>query len=270
MVKYSVLLSVYYKDNSDYLWDALNSLKNQSTPPDELVLVKDGTIPNELENVITRFKNSFNLITTISLQVNSGLGNALNEGLTHCKNDLVARMDADDICKTERMQRQLTFMEENPDIDICSSWVDEFVGDISNVVSTRKVPATHDEIADYIKSRNPLNHPAVMFRKSAVERAGGYQHFPLFEDWYLWARMMVNGCKFANIQESLLYFRTSPDMFRRRGGWRYAKDSARFQWALHELGLTSAVQAIKASILRGGVYVMPNKIRELIYKKLLR
>lgn len=266
---FSVLISIYKNDCSSQVKSSLESLLNQSHPPQEIVLVEDGELNPELQILIDTYRDN-NKFIIIRLNKNVGLGKALNEGLRHCTYDLVARMDADDICRPDRFLKQVEFMQTHPDIDICSSWVDEFVGDISNVVSTRKVPATHDEIADFMKSRNPLNHPAVMFRKSAVERAGGYRHFPLFEDWYLWARMMVNGCKFANIQESLLYFRTSPDMFRRRGGWRYAKDSARFQWTLHKLGLTSAVQAIKASIIRGGVYVMPNKIRELIYKKLLR
>lgn len=269
MENFSVLISVYKNDCTSQVKSALDSLLNQSLPPQEIILVEDGELNPELQTLIDKYHHNKNF-NIIRLNKNVGLGKALNKGLQHCTHDLVARMDADDICKPNRFSKQIEFMQTHPEIDICSCWIDEFVGEISNIVSTRKVPATHDEIADFIKSRNPLNHPAVMFRKSAVERAGGYRHFPLFEDWYLWARMMVNGCKFANIQESLLYFRTSPDMFRRRGGWRYAIDSAKFQWTLHKLGLTTVFQAIKASILRGGVYVMPNKIRELIYKNILR
>ena len=161
-------------------------------------------------------------------------------------------------------------MEEHPSVDIISSWLEEFECDVSHIKSIKKVPASHKEIAQYIKSRNPLNHPAVMFRKSAVEKAGGYLHFPLFEDYYLWARMMKDGATFANIQEPLLHFRTSPDMFRRRGGWNYAKDCVKFQWMLHKLGIISSFAAIKSSILRGGVYMMPNAIRAIIYSKVLR
>ena len=206
----------------------------------------------------------------IRLSSNHGLGFALNEGLKYCSHDIVARMDTDDIATIDRFEKQITFLNDNPDIDICSSWLQEFEGEINNKISIKKVPSTHTEIADYIKSRNPMNHPSVIFRKKAVEDAGGYKPFPLFEDYYLWTRMYVNGCKFANIPECLVNFRTSPDMYKRRGGFKYAIDCAKFQWTLHKLGVISSVAAIKASILRGAVYLMPNSIRSFIYSRFLR
>ena len=161
-------------------------------------------------------------------------------------------------------------MAAHPDIDACGSWIDEFIDSTENVISQRKTVESPEAIAEFARSRNPLNHPSVMFRKSAVEKAGSYQHFPLFEDWYLWVRMIHNGSRLANIPESLLWFRTSPDTFKRRGGWRYAKDSARFQMALRRMGFISTFQALKGSIIRGTVYMLPNSVRALIYSKLLR
>ena len=271
MNNYSVLISVYYREEAEYLVQSLNSIVNQTLAPNEIVLVEDGPLSQQLYGVIDKYGKQYEkIIKRIQLKKNFGLGRALNEGLKHCSNELVARMDTDDICFPDRFEKQVGFMTEHPEIDVCSSWIEEFEGDIINVKSLKQVPATHEEIAKYLIHRNPLNHPAVMFRKSAVESVGGYQHFPLFEDWYLWARMFVNGARFANIPEPLLHFRTSPQMFKRRGGIKYTMDSARFQWTLHMLGLNSAIGAIKASVMRGAVYLMPNKLRAAIYSKFLR
>lgn len=269
-MNFSVLLSIYYKENPIYFRECLDSIYNQTLLPDEVILVEDGPLTKELNNIIKSFTSIYHSIKIIHLKENKGLGRALNEGLKHCTNDLVLRMDTDDICFKDRFEKQVNFMNTHPDIDISSAWLEEFETEVENVTSIKKLPGTHTEIENYIKTRNPLNHPAVIFRKSFVERAGGYQHFPLFEDWYLWARMLRNGAKFANIQECLVHFRTSPEMFKRRGGLKYAINSAKFQWMLHKLGIISSYGAIKASILRGLVYVMPNSLRHLIYSKILR
>lgn len=269
-MKFSVLMSVYKKERSDYLTQSLISVFNQAVCPSEVVLVEDGKLTIELNNVIEFFSNKYQQLKLIKLPQNLGLGNALNEGLKHCSHELVIRMDTDDICFPDRFEKQIEFMTKHPEVDISSAWLEEFEGDVTNVKAIKKVPASHSEIKTYIKTRNPLNHPAVIFRKSAVERAGSYKHFPLFEDWYLWARMMQSGARFANIQECLLHFRTSSDMFKRRGGIKYAIDSTKFQWMLHKIGLISSYCAIKASLLRGGVYIMPNFMRRWIYSKLLR
>ena len=269
-MKFSVLLSIYSKEKYNYLKKSLDSIFCQSIIPDEVVLVEDGPLTEELYLILDEYEKKYPQLKRIKLPVNGGLGKALNEGLKHCSYDLVARMDTDDICFPDRFEKQIRYMLDNPDIDISSAWIEEFEEEVNNIKSVKKVPETHKEVSVYIKSRNPLNHPAVIFRKSAIEKAGGYQHFPLFEDYYLWARMFANGSKFGNIQEPLLHFRTSSDMFKRRGGIRYAVNSAKFQWQLHKLGIISTTAAIKASIIRGAVYLMPNSIRKIIYSKLLR
>ena len=270
MISFSVLISLYAKERLDFLRQSLNSVFNQTLPPTEVILIEDGPLTKELYKVLDEFKESHSELKIVPLSVNGGLGKALNEGLNHCSNELVVRMDTDDICFPDRFEKQIKFMESNPDIDISSAWLEEFEGEITNIKSIKKVPSTHKEVSLYIKSRNPLNHPAVVFKKSSVMKAGGYQHFPLFEDWYLWARMFKAGAKFANIQEPLLHFRTSPEMFKRRGGFKYAIYSAKFQWTLHKLGLISAFSSIKSSIVRGLVYTLPNNLRRLVYSKLLR
>lgn len=267
---FSVLMSLYWKERQEFLRLSLKSVFNQSLPPDEVVLVEDGPVGEELEKVVNEFSAEHPEMKVVRLPQNGGLGKALNEGLRHCSHELVARMDTDDIAMPCRFERQVDYMSRHPETDAVGAWIDEFIDDRSNVVSTRRLPETNEEIRAFASSRNPINHPVVMFRKSAVEKAGGYMDFPLFEDYYLWARMLVDGSRFHNLQESLLWFRSSPDMFRRRGGWKYAYDEARFLLTLRKLGLSSGVQTVKNICLRFGVRIMPNAVRGFIYKHLLR
>lgn len=268
--KFSVLLSFYHKENPEYFRQSLKSLEEQTLPADETILVEDGPVTPELDNLAEEFKSRMPNVKIIRLPINVNLGKALNEGLKHCTNNLVARMDADDLAKKHRFESQIRFMEANPDIDIVSAWMEEFQETPDDVFSVKSLPASHDEIVKYLKSRNPFNHPTVMFRKDAVLKAGGYLHKPLFEDWYLWARMYLDGAKFANIQESLLYFRATDEMYRRRGGFAYALQSAKFQWTLNRLGVISPFKAIKSNLLRSTVYLLPNSIRRWIYATFLR
>lgn len=267
---FSVLLSVYRKEKADYLHLALKSIwNNQTVKPAEIILVKDGPLTPELDWVISEFQQNAPL-KIITLEQNQGLGHALNEGLKHCSCELVARMDSDDISKSKRFERQIQFMTEHPDIAAAGAWVEEFVGTHDNVVSERRLPSLPDDINRFGRKRNPMNHPAVMFRKRAVMAAGGYEHFPLFEDYWLWVRMLRQGYKLYNIPQYLLWFRISPDVYRRRGGWRYAMTELRFQYRLWRLGYISILQLMANSITRFCIRVMPNGMRRRLYGKIAR
>lgn len=268
--QFSVLLSLYYKERPDFLYQSLASIFDQTAIPAEVVLVKDGPLTDELEKILLGYQQRCSSLKIVSLPQNQGLGRALNEGLKHCTYDIVARMDTDDIAKPDRFEKQLSFLGTHPEIDVVGSWIDEFEGSIDNILSVRKLPETPEDLFQYGKLRNPINHPAVMFRKSAVLRSGSYQHFPLFEDYYLWVRMLMNGSKFYNIQESLLYFRTSPDMFKRRGGLKYALTEMKLQYRFYTLGYISFYQMLKNDIVRTVVRLIPNSLRSVIYQKVLR
>lgn len=267
---FSVILSIYYKESPLFLRESLDSLFSQTVCPDEVILVKDGPIGDELDNVIDSYVTRYPYLKVLSLVTNRGLGKALNEGLKYCSHELVARMDTDDIAMPERFEKQLAVFKKHPDIDVVGAWIDEFENDISSVRSVRKLPEHQCDILTFAKRRNPINHPVVMFRKSAVLAAGGYQHFPLFEDYYLWIRMLINGAKFYNIQESLLYFRFSSEMFKRRGGWKYAMNEFRFQWMMRKLHFISILEFIQNVFVRFLTRIVPNFLREIMYKKLLR
>ena len=158
-----------------YFKASLDSIFHQTLLPDEVILVEDGPLTSELEQIVYDYSTRYPVLKIVPLPTNQGLGKALNEGLKHCSYDLVARMDTDDIAMPDRFRRQIQIFEEHPEIDVCGAWVDEFEGNKRNILSTRKLPEYHEEIAAYAKRRNPINHPVVMFRKSAVIAAGGYQ-----------------------------------------------------------------------------------------------
>ena len=265
---FSVLMSLYAKEKPEYFWESLNSIFNQTHKADEVILVEDGPLTTELYDIIKEFQKFHPELHTLSLPYNSGLGKALNEGLKYCSYDIVARMDTDDIAKNNRFEKQIEFMESHPEIDICSSWVDEFIGDTSNVISVKKVPQYHEEIYKFGKTRSPLNHPAVMFRKKSVIDSGGYGPFP--EDYYLWGRMLVKGYKMYNFQESFVFFRISKDVFKRRGGWSYYKQILKLQKELKNISYISYTEYLKNIIYRTVVTLMPNSIRAFIYNKFLR
>lgn len=269
-MQFTVLLSVYYKESSSFLIKSLDSVFTQTICPDEVILVGDGPLGCELNEIVAKYSLNYPALKVIPLLTNQGLGKALNEGLKHCSYDIVARMDTDDIAKPERFEKQLAVFKKHPDIDVVGAWIDEFEDDISNVKSVRKLPEFHDGICQFAKRRNPMNHPVVMFRKSAVLAAGGYQHFPLFEDYYLWIRMLMNGAKFYNIQESLLFFRFSPEMFRRRGGWKYAVNEFRFLRMMKDMHFISFFEFIQNILVRFSTRIIPNSLRSFIYKKILR
>jgi glycosyltransferase involved in cell wall biosynthesis len=268
---FSVLLSLYIKEKPEFLQQALQSVFEQTYPPTEVVLVLDGAITPELQAVVDAFKKQYpEVLKVLPLEKNVGLGPALNEGLKHCTYELVARMDTDDICKSNRFEKQIALFEQHPQIDIASAWIDEFCNTPDKVASTRKLPETHAELKVYAQKRCPFNHPAVMFKKSKVLEAGGYMLLGFLDDYVLWMKMLKNGAVFHNLQESLLYFRSNKDMFQRRGGFRYAMDEVKVQVLFYQWGVISFSRCVKNIVIRFPVRIMPTKVRAWVYQKLLR
>lgn len=221
---YSVLMSVYYKEKAEFLRESMESIYRQTIPTDDFILVCDGPLNAELDAVIEEQKKRFeDALHVVRLEKNRGLGSALNEGMNYCRHELVARMDSDDISCADRCERQLKIFRDRPDVDICSGIVEEFVGQPENSIKQRVLPETQEEIIRFAKSRNPFNHPCVMYKKSAVKDSGNYQDFYLLEDYYLWIRMLIKGYRGYNLPELLLHMRAGSDMYKRRSGWRDRK-----------------------------------------------
>ena len=269
--QYSVLMSVYHKENAEYLHTAMDSIWDQTIPTDDFVLVCDGTLNEGLDAVIEKMEKEHpDTLHVVQLEKNGGLGNALNEGIKHCKHDLVARMDSDDISRQDRCERQLKVFQERPDISVVSGIVEEFTVSISEIEARRVPPETQEEIITFAKKRNPFNHPCVMYKKSAVEAAGGYQDFYLLEDYYLWIRMLQNGTIGYNLQEPLLWMRAGSEMYKRRAGWKYAKSQKALFKYMKDSGFISGSQYIKSVAVRTASSITPNCLREFMFKRAMR
>lgn len=268
---YSVLMSVYYKEKPEFLQQAIKSIQEQTLPPDDFVLVCDGPLSPELYSVIKQKKTEMgSILNIIYLAQNRGLGTALNEGINYCKNELVARMDSDDISYPDRCAKQMAIFNNYSDISICSGVVEEFSTTLSIIDSRRILPETNDKIIEFAKKRNPFNHPCVMYRKSAVKDVGSYQDFYLLEDYYLWIRMLIAGYKGYNIQDPLLYMRAGSDMYKRRSGMKYAKSQIELFKFMKKENFIGNSQYIKSCILRGMSSLAPNSFRKIIYERILR
>lgn len=237
VTKYSVLMSIYKKEKPEYFVQSLESMVNQTLRPDEILIVKDGELIKDLEEVIEKYIDEYpGLFKVVPLKENIGLGRALDEGLNHCKNELVARMDTDDISLPERCELQIKQFNENIELCIVGTMIDEFYDEPNNIISSRVVPTTNDEIYKFMKRRSPFNHPTVMYKKSEVIRCGGYGKMRRKQDLDLFSRMINNGCVAQNINQSLLLFRSNEDNFKRRKSWSYCKSYIDVQYEIWKRG----------------------------------
>lgn len=264
-------MSLYIKEKPEYLKLAIQSMIDQTVKPDEILIVKDGPITEELQSVLNEFTKQYGeLFTIIGYEKNRGLGIALNYGLKIIRNELVARMDTDDISKLDRCEKQLKKFENDSELSLIGAWVDEFYSTPDKIVSTRKVPTEHKEIYEFAKKRSAFNHPAVMYRKSAVFKVGGYCDLSRNQDVELFGRMLFSGCKAANLGEALLWFRSNDDLAKRRKSWENTKsyiDTIKKFW---KMGYSSFGDYIMIVIAQIGIFFCPAKLQHWIYKKFLR
>ncbi len=269
---FSVLMSVYEKDNPKWVKESIESVVNQTVKPAQIVIVIDGPVGTDIEKVISEYEKNLLLdFNVLKLTHNSGLGIALREGLGICKYQLVARMDSDDISRPGRFELQLKEFSENPRLSILSGYVQEINCVTKEKLDVRKVPLTDTNIKKYIKTRSPFNHPAVMFKKDDVLKSGNYQNFHFMEDYYLWIRMAKNNLEMKNIPEILLEMRVNPGLYARRGGYKYFKSNKSIFDEMLKLNIINYKYYIFNILVRFITQVaMPNNLRRLFYKKILR
>ena len=270
-MEYSVLISVYYKEKAEYLIECLESMVHQTVEPSEIVIVKDGKLTVELEDVLTEYKTKYQrLFKFVCLEKNVVLGVELAEGIKNCSYELIARMDSDDISIPNRCELQLREFAQDPLLDVCGGYIKEFCDSKEGVVSIRKVPLVDSEIKEYQKRRDAVNHVTVMFKKSKVLEAGNYQHALLMEDSLLWTNMILHGATFKNIADYLVYVRTGADMFKRRGGLKYFKKYKNGRKIILQTGYISKWDYYYTLLVQLIFSILPNSVREFVYEKLLR
>lgn len=269
---FSVAMSVYKSDNPDFFDRALSSITDEQTIiPNEIVLVVDGPVSNEINNVINKYEKKYEIFNVIRLEQNGGLGNALKIAVKNATHELIARMDSDDVSVSTRFEEQLNYFEINPGIDIVGGDITEFIGEENNIVGKRSVPVSNDSIREYMKTRCAMNHVSVMYKKKSVESAGGYQDWFWNEDYYLWIRMWLNGAVFANTGSVLVNVRVGEEMYQRRGGSKYFESEKGLQDYMLKNKMINHSTYIKNVAKRLIIQkLMPNKLRGWVFRTFAR
>lgn len=265
---YSVLMSVYAKENPLFLKESINSILSQTIKTNDFVIVCDGPLTTELDAILKEFSEKNNVINIIRLPENMGLGNALNKGIQACKNEIVLRQDSDDISLPDRASKELALLTST-NSDIVSGTVTEFIGTTDNTTGKRTLPTSKEEIYKFSRKRNPFNHPAVAFKKQAVLDAGNYsEEYHFFEDYYLWMRMLKNNVNCANLSDTVVYMRVDNTTYLRRGGKKYASDMLKFHSWIRKNKMSSTMDFLTGALPHAIVCVLPSSLRKMVYKKL--
>lgn len=273
MEKFSVAMSVYKNDSPEYFDVALASITTEQTiKPSEIVLIVDGPVPDEVNSVIVKYETLYpDMFQVVRLEQNGGLGNALRLAVERANNELIARMDSDDIALSTRFEQQLAFFDQNPKLDIVGGDITEFIGEVDNVVGKRVVPQKDTDVKAYMQTRCAMNHVTVMYKKSAVLKVGNYIDWFWNEDYYLWIRMQQGGCSFANTGTVLVNVRTGADMYQRRGGKKYFQSEKGLQKYMLKHKMISRSTYCMNVLKRWVVQVaMPNSVRGWVFRKLAR
>lgn len=269
--KYSCLISLYAKENPAYLSESLDCVISQTIPPEEILVVKDGKLTDRLEKTLSEYAEKHpGLFSFVAYEKNRGLWYALSKGVPACRNELIMRMDVDDWSAPDRAEKELAVLARHPEVGCVGSIVTEFEGNIDNPIALVDLPEKHADIIAFGKYRCPFRHPSLMFRKKVVLAAGNYQEMPLFEDYDLYMRMASSGCTFYNIQESLVYMRTSQDFYARRGSLSYMRKMLHFKGTCLKRGDYTLIEYVIATIPHVFVCLVPNKLRTWVYNTFLR
>ena len=272
--RFSVLMSVYRNDDPDHFDDAMTSVMiDQSRRPDEMVLVVDGPVGKELNDRIERWERRYvRPGRSIQTQVirnpqNIGLAASLNRGLARCRYELVARMDSDDVSLPDRFEDQIGHMIQNQQTSLVGSWYRQFDRAMQRCLTDRKLPTDRKRLTRYAKTRTPFNHVTAIFRKSQVQRVGGYPRIEGFlEDWWIGLRLMKHGYRIDNLPKYHVHVRGDEQFVRRRGGWGYLKHEWHNLFKMCEERLITRGELLQNICLRSTVRLMPNRIRGSIYR----
>ena len=256
---FSVLLPVYAGDQPEFFFRAISSAtREQELRPRQLVVVCDGPVPEEISEFLHRAARGEETevlgntdVRVVRLKHNMGLANALNIGLAHCSHEIVARVDADDISLPRRFAVQVPLVEDG--LGLLGSAIQEFSDDEAEDGMIRNMPVSEEEIRRTISYRSPFAHPSVVYRKSAVESVGGYEHLQLMEDYLLFARMVAAGVPCANVPEVLVRYRV-------------LRSEIRLQNLFLNEGIVSKAQYSRNLAVRGAYRLIPTQLRQTLYR----
>jgi glycosyltransferase involved in cell wall biosynthesis len=262
---FSVLMATHEGESAANLSAALHSVFDQTSPPEDVVLVLDGPVGDEQEHVINALSQQAACpLHLVRLPARSGLAHALNAGLPSCRSEYIARMDSDDVSVPTRFETQSRVLKEHYHIDVLASWHAEFVDDPERPIRTKQAPEPHEEIVRILRWRNVLSHPTIVVRRSALEAVGGYHPMGLLEDWDLYLRLARHGAVFQVVPEALVKVRISQHA-ERRGGFGYFRDDFRFRYICLRRGDIGIFGFVLTVAVYGCWRLMPARGRRMLY-----
>lgn len=266
---YSILMTVYYKEKAEFLREAIDSMLNQTVKPAEFVLVEDGPLTDKLYKAIAKYKKN-PIFKIVTLKENKGSGPASAAGVLACTKEWIARLDSDDYSVPERIEKQFALLDKNPKLNVIGTNIIEI--ETENPKNQQKVilPAENDEIRKFTGRRCPFRTSAILFKKEIVLEAGNYRAFHRVEDYDMFARLVAKGAVCANVQEFLSYMRIDKDYYKRRGGMKIAKSIVKLKKEIRKMGLSTMKDWIISVPIQVCVSLMPNSMRDLFYRKVLR
>jgi len=264
---FSVLLAVYAGDDPVHLQRSLRSVTDEQTrPPAEVVVVRDGPVGSDLEQAVDAAAAATDIpVVRLDRQHNEGLGRALDAGLARCRFDVVARQDADDISLPQRFAVQLPVIEAGA--ELVGSALLEFGEDENDIRGRRRPPTGEAEIRRQARFKDPFNHPTVVYRRAAVQAVGGYEHLPLMEDYWLFVRMLESGVRAANVADALVLYRVGAGAYARRGGRALLRSELELQRRMRAAGYVTRVQYVRNVAVRGGYRLVPEPVRKAAYRR---
>lgn len=270
MENYSILTTLYKNDSPEFLKQSIDSMLAQTVLTNDYVIVADGPLTEELDEVLVGYENTHNFFNIVRLSENGGLGVALREGLKYCKNDLVARLDADDFSMPTRCEKQLTLFDSDPDLVIVGSDMYEFDSNPDEITDLKHMPPSPEQIYKYGKRRNAFNHSSVMYRKSVIEEHGSYSTMRRSQDIELFSKILYAGCKCRNINEPLIKFRCGDTRVKRKKKWSNVKSDLRIFKNNYKMGYAGFGDYLYVVITQIGFFILPTKLAGYLYKKLFR
>lgn len=267
---YSIVMAVYKNDRTDWLKQAIDSVLNQTMKSNDIIIVRDGTVSEDIESVLKEYDAKHKELTVVRLSKNVGAGQARNEGVQNAKNELIAIMDADDISLPNRFELQLAEFGDNPELALVGGQISEFEGAPENIVGYRKVPNDYHAIKKFARYRSPINHVTIMFKKSAFITAGGYPKMNRAEDYYMVSSLIANNYIISNLQTVVVNCRISSENIMRRKTWRNIRENIISRWKIHKLGTISFVNFCISSTAQIALFIMPVGLLAYFIQTILR
>lgn len=269
---YSVTMSVYDKEDPQFLRESIESIFSQTHKTNDFIIICDGELTDELYEVLSEAKNAHgDVLSIVKLKEHVGTAQAANLAIKLCKNELIGKMDSDDIAMPERFEIQVRRMMLHPELDIIGSYIEEFDSDTGEAIAVRKTPLSSKAVMQFARQRSPFNNQTMLFKRSVALSCGGYDPtLQRCEDYDFMVRMLASGAVGGNIPRVLVKYRVTKDNLQRRRNFRNTKAFFAVRWKIHKSGFSSFTDFLVPCAMQLALFALPSQITGLIYKRFMR